>query len=360
MKILVAGDWHSQLHEEAVTQSLRGMGHEVFEFRWHTYFQTRIVRGVALKTPWLKFQNKYITGPVLIQINRDFIRKCRDTNPSLVFIYRGTHIFRKTLYQARLLCPKCIFVGYNNDDPFGPGQPAYLWRHFLSALSEYDIVLAYRHVNIKDYIKSGARRVELLRSWFVPDRNYPVELTEAQVGRFQTEVVFVGHYEADGRLECLERLAEAGISFKLFGPGYEWNPALAKSLKLRNHIPVELVWNSEYNQALAGAKIALCFLSKLNRDTYTRRCFEIPAAGAMLMSEYSEDLTTMFKEGIEAEFFRSPEEMVTKIRRYLRDDSLRSQVASAGRSRLFRDGHDLDSRMKQVLGWVNTIASEKY
>ena len=78
------------------------------------------------------------------------------------------------------------------------------------------------------------------------------------------------------------------------------------------------------------------------------------------MSEYSEDLTTMFKEGIEAEFFRSPEEMVTKIRRYLRDDSLRSQVASAGRSRLFRDGHDLDSRMKQVLGWVNTIASEKY
>jgi spore maturation protein CgeB len=110
---------------------------------------------------------------------------------------------------------------------------------------------------------------------------------------------------------------------------------------------------------LCGARIALCFLSKLNRDTYTRRCFEIPASGTLLLSEYSDDLAGMFREGVEADYFRSPEEMIEKIRCYLDDDALRRRVAAAGRLRVVDDGHDVVSRMAQVIGWINGIAVEK-
>ena len=39
MKILVAGDCHSELHEEAVCKAFKELGHEVLKFGWHDYFK---------------------------------------------------------------------------------------------------------------------------------------------------------------------------------------------------------------------------------------------------------------------------------------------------------------------------------
>jgi spore maturation protein CgeB len=99
-------------------------------------------------------------------------------------------------------------------------------------------------------------------------------------------------------------------------------------------------------------------LSKLNRDTYTRRCFEIPATGTLMLSEYSDDLATLFRPGEEADYFASPEEMVDKIRLYIADAPRRARVAAAGQRRVATDGHDVVSRMRQVIAWAEEIAAE--
>jgi spore maturation protein CgeB len=100
--------------------------------------------------------------------------------------------------------------------------------------------------------------------------------------------------------------------------------------------------------ALNSTKIALAFLSKLNADTYTRRCFEIPAAGAFMLAEYSDDLASLFAEGKEADYFRSPEEMMDKVRYYLRHETHRRRIASAGLSRVHLDGHEALDRARQI------------
>ena len=171
--------------------------------------------------------------------------------------------------------------------------------------------------------------------------------------------MFVGHYEDDGRVECLEAIVQAGPQLKLFGPGYDWNPILSKNQILKHLIPVRLVWGNDYNQAIASAKIALCFLSKLNRDTYTRRCFEIPASGTLLLSEYTDDLNSLFNQGIEADYFKNKEEMLEKIRFYLNHSEKLDQVTSNGLSRVRNDGHDIYSRMKLLINWTNSIRNEK-
>ena len=127
---------------------------------------------------------------------------------------------------------------------------------------------------------------------------------------------------------------------------------MAKSVVLKHLAPVHLVWNEDYKKALCGAKIALCFFSKLNRDTYTRRCFEIPATGTLLLSEYSDDLASLYQEGEEADFFKNKEEMIQKIKLYLGNDDLRSRVAVNGNQRAIIDGHDIFSRMAKVLDFV--------
>jgi len=359
MRILVAGDWHSELHEEVVSTALKNLGHEVEEFRWCHYFERKPGVWGRLAHWTSRVQNKYIVGVTVNRINTDLVDLASHFRPDMLFVYRGTHITADTLLAIKVAAPDCILVGYNNDDPFSPTQVPYLWRNFLSALPEYDLVLAYRHANIREYQLAGARRVELLRSWFVPERNHSIVLTDAEKARFETDVVFVGHYEADQRLEYLEEIVRQGFHLRLFGPGYDWDPVIEKSQVLRSFQPVRLVWGEDYNRALCGAKIALCFFSKLNRDTYTRRCFEIPATGTLMLSEFSEDLAGMYREGIEADFFRSRDEMIEKIRKYLNDDNGRSSVAAAGSLRVRLDGHDVSSRMMQVIEWACNIRSQR-
>ena len=355
MRVLVAGDWHSELHEEVAAQALRELGHEVREFRWAPYFYPAKGMFGGIRNLLRKFQNKYIFGPLIVKINSLFINSALDFKPDMVFVYRGTHITRKSLERVKKYLPKCVLVGYNNDDPFSPKSTSYLWSVFLKAVPAYDLMLAYRHANIDEYKLNGAQRVELLRSWFVPKRNHPVQLNQDDERKFLTDVVFVGHYENDQRLEYLEEIVKQGIGLRIFGPGYDWDPILKQSPILNFIPPVELVWGEDYNKALCGSKIALCFFSKLNRDTYTRRCFEIPATGTVMLSEFSEDLATLYIEGKEADYFRSKGEMIEKIKKYLNDSVARKSVAAAGLQRVNYDGHNVLSRMRQLVRWVENI-----
>ena len=355
MRILVAGDWYSDVHEEGVYQAYQKLGHEVFRFTWHQYFQPASVSlpiVAKIETFWRKFQDKFIVGPILGEINRDFIKKVDECKPDLISVYRGTHITKGTLRTIKKRFPEICLVSHNEDDPFTEGHPYWLWRHFLAAIPEYDLVLAHRLRNVQQYKQASARHVEFLRSWYAPERTHPVALTEEDKLQFACDVVFIGHYEDDGRVEYLEEIVKNGFKLRLFGPGKYWDPVLHESSHLRHLVPLQLVWGDDYNRALCGAKIALCFMSKLNRDTYTRRCFEIPATKTLLLSEYSDELSTLYRAGVEADFFKSKHELVQKLRHYLGNESLRASVAQAGYNRVVSDGHDVVSRMRQVLAWV--------
>ncbi|MSR12950.1 MAG: hypothetical protein EXR84_14430 [Gammaproteobacteria bacterium] len=354
MKILIAGDWHSEVHEETVFQAFRQLGHEPLRFAWHEYFEPRDALG-KIGLLLLKAQNKYMFGPRVDQLNHDLVGQVTAERPELLFAYGGSHVYPDTLRLIRRVCPQTILISYNNDDPFSPLYPKWKWRHFLAGVPEYDLVLAYRLHNLVEFRTAGANRVELLRSWFVPERNRPVDLTEEDRKRYQCDVVFVGHYEDDERVEYLRAVVRAGYKLRIWGPGYDWDPAIKHIPELKDQVPVRLVWGEDYNKALCGAKIALCFLSKLNRDTYTRRCFEIPASGVFLLSSHSPDLESMFVAGEEAEYFHSVEGMIDKIRVYLDDDQRRRNVASAGRTKVVAAGHDVRSRMSSLLQMVHEI-----
>lgn len=355
MRILVAGDWYSEVHEEGVYQAYKKIGHEVFRFTWHQYFQLEAVPSPLvskIKSFWRKFQDKFIVGPIISKINRDFLKTVEDCNPDVISLYRGTHITKGTLRTIKKRHPLICLISHNEDDPFTEGHPYWLWRHFLAAIPEYDLVLAHRLRNVQQYEQAGARDVKFLRSWYAPERTHPVLLSDEDKLQFGCDVVFAGHYEDDGRVDYLEEIVRSGFKLRLFGPGKYWDPVLQESSHLRHLVPVHMVWGDNYNKALCGAKVALCFFSKLNRDTYTRRCFEIPATKTVLLSEYSDELATLYRAGVEADFFKSKEELMQKLREYVDNESLRESVAQAGYHRVVADGHDVVSRMKQVLEWV--------
>jgi spore maturation protein CgeB len=85
-------------------------------------------------------------------------------------------------------------------------------------------------------------------------------------------------------------------------------------------------------------------MSKLNNDTYTLRCFEIPACGTALFSEWSEDLSNLFQDGVNAVLFKSEQELVDRVKYYLSHPTELQELAYRGYELVKSKGHDVYSR----------------
>jgi spore maturation protein CgeB len=117
------------------------------------------------------------------------------------------------------------------------------------------------------------------------------------------------------------------------------------------------IWGARYPLALASSKIALGLLSKRIPETTTTRTFEIPAMGVFMLAERTDDHLALFKEGIEAEFFGSDDELQEKIGFYLSHDDARLKIAAAGRKRCIQSGYDARSQLEKVLAHLTSLAS---
>jgi len=349
MRVLIVGSYQGPWYQEYFGRALRENSCEVIDFPW----MSRFCVGDVIKnhhhsrSAW--FQNRFIVGPLINKLQSDLLEKISETSPEIILFFAGTHIKARTIKEIKKKYPDKILVSYNNDDPFSPHVDYWLWRHFHRAVGLFDLHFVYRHVNLEDLKKKGIDKAFLLRSYYCPWDDYPVELSAVDREKFESDVVFVGHYERDGRLEALRHLKERGVDIHLHGGG--WNKVRREFQRppMSKLWPVQNVLNEDYRKAICGAKICLNFLSKLNRDTYTRRCFQIPAMKSLLMSEYTQDLASLFKEDEEIVFFRSNDELLEKCRYYLDNPDACKKIALAGYERVFSDGGDIISRGREFL-----------
>ena len=284
-------------------------------------------------------QNKLAAGPMIRKINSRLISECEPDVPDLVFLYRCRIIFSSTV--KKLKSKGTIIFSYNNDNPFSTYFPEYYWRHYRKSIQYDDVTFVYRKSNIDECMQMGAKQVELLRSYYISSNNYPMDGIDKLHAKY--DMVFLGHHEDDCRMDYLSALTSAGISVGI--PKDNWigideqNEHLVRLENTRN----------DYNLILNESKIALVFLSSLNKDTYTRRCFEIPATKTFMLSQYTDDLACMFEPDKEAVYFKTLDELVQKAKYYLYHEEEREQIAKAGYDRLMRDGHEIGDRVQQIV-----------
>jgi len=347
MRILLAGEWAVDVYEAALARAFLRLGHAVVPFAWR-HCHARALAPPAVSPGWLAAKLSYHFGLAALtdRIGRELVALARRTQPDVVFVYRGLLVPPRTLQALRVAAPGAIIAGYNNDDPFAPAHPAWLWRHFLAALPHYDLALAFRHQNLAEFRAAGAKRADLLRAWFVPWVHRPPASTTTGPASHDCDVLFIGHYEADGRLDLLEAIAGAGYRLRLFGANWHKAPRRAWLDALGAIRPL---FGDDYARAIHGAKVALAFLSSRNRDTYTTRNFEIPACGGFMLSRHTPDLASLFREGRDAVFFRDQDEMLAAIARACADPAHRARIAAAGHRRVFADGHDVTSRAAALI-----------
>ena len=106
---------------------------------------------------------------------------------------------------------------------------------------------------------------------------------------------------------------------------------------------------------MSASKIALGLLAKVIPERHTARMFEIPACGAFMLHERTEEAMSFFEEGKEAEFFGSFEELVEKIKYYLAHDAERKRIAEEGRKKAASEAFSYRSRAREILNVYEEI-----
>lgn len=352
MKILMVADGHGgEAHEKAYGKAFDEMGHDVNYFTWKEYFHHYpYAENYETDENWLKsiyyrLQNKTKFGPAVCKLNKDLVQKCKQHKYDLVFIYRGTHIYAKTIKTIQQTGAKVF--GYNNDDPFSNVYRSYFWRHYRKCIPYYEHIFYYRHKNKEDYENVGYKNISLLRASYIEERNFIIQDTSKSP--FNCDVIFVGHFERDGRDLALLNLLKAGVNLQIYGTTWQQSEHYEQIVKLLDH-EIYGLYGTEYNLALNSAKIALVFLSKINNDTYTRRCFEIPAAGTCMLAEYTDDLAhNLYEENKEAVYFKNHDELKDKINELLNNEKLLNNIAKSGHKKVKTAGHEVRNRAAEVI-----------
>jgi spore maturation protein CgeB len=352
MRILLAGEFLFECYEEACAQALERQGHEVVRFSWHDTFSSKRGRVERYGT-WV--------GPMTRRVNQALLQAVGEQQVDVLLCWRGSNVMPETLQQIRSRYSRCLLVSYNNDDPFSPlyatakkFNQRRMWRLFKACIPYYDLHLVFRPINVPEIEAAGAKRVEVLMPYFMPELHHPIQLTVDEHQQFDCDVAFIGHYEPDGREQYLRALVQAGLHVKLYGVSKAWKSGVLGDLD-DYFGEIREVRGADYVKALSGAKMCLCFLSTLNRDTYTTRCFEIPAIARVLLSQRTDDLTRMFQEDQEAVFFSSPEELVQKALWLKSQPDKIQEIAQAGYERVNADAHSVDGRMREFIAAVSAL-----
>ena len=269
----------------------------------------------------------------------------------LLWIDKGLTIRPETIAFVKAHQPGIVVAGYSPDDMANPVNQS---TYFLRGLHLYDYYATTKTYGVEELREMGVPHPIFSGNAYDPHTHYPIELTPDEQQRFGCDVGFVGYFETD-RANHIAFLAANGVPVRVCGESWRHFARTGRLLQP----PQPSIYALDYTKALCGAKINLCFLRKANRDRQTQRSVEIPACGAFMLAERTDEHQELFEEGREAEYFSSPEELLEKVKYYLAHPQERQRIAAAGRRRCLDSGYSYNDRLREILQRIFPVPAGK-
>jgi spore maturation protein CgeB len=262
----------------------------------------------------------------------------------ILWIDKGMTIDSSTLNLVKLHNPSLIIIGYSPDDM---GSKHNQSKRFITSLPCYDFYITTKSYGVNELENLGAKKVLMIDNAYDENAHFPIVNDRKFSNSASESVGFIGTYEKE-RAGSIKFAADNGIKISIYGSG--WN-----DFKFKNITVNKSLIGNDYAKAIYNFDINLCFLRKINRDLQTTRSIEIPACGGFMLAERSDEHLSLFKEGVEAEFFDSNEEMCEKINFYEKNSRLRKKIANQGRCRCVNSGYSNQKRLKKIINEIINI-----
>lgn len=336
MKIIIAGQIENGGTVGFCINAAERLGIRVFSFDFNQYFKNSFFN---------RIYNRFMSTPHYFNVGRlndELVKKVERFEPDFVLIFKPVFITPNTILEIKKYSK--IFSWYPDYVLFPKTSSDY----FMNSIPLYDAHFSFNFANVDALKNMGAKK-----SFFLPCG--ADELCHGKIydqvynnNYYDAEIIFIGTYADEKRYEYLEKLCCDGYKIKIYGNGWDKCPG-SSCLQKSGAVRFEEKCCHEMSQVLTRSKIALSFVREHNEETLACRSFEIPASGTFMLHQRTSKIGEYFKEGEEADFFGSYEELKSKIDFYLQHDDLRRRIARSGMERVMKKGGLMIDRMRTMV-----------
>ena len=271
-------------------------------------------------------------------VNRRLLNEVKKYNPDLVWVDKGTYLYKETLEKIK---KKNIVIIHHNTDDIESNK--HQFSNYMNSLDLYDAHFTCNKFNI-DYLKKISSSY-----FFYNEIGYDQNIFYPDNSEKKYDLFFIGHHEPEYE-KYISKIIDSDINFFLGGPGWH-NSKIEKSKISFNHFN-EKIYPKVLNFSFAG----LGLYSKWNRNISSGRIFEIPACKTALVVKRNHFIESLYKEDSEAIFFDNPSELNSKIKSLVNNKKTLIEIAENGYKRCLKNQCTWDERIEDAF---NELAVNK-
>lgn len=338
LRILAVADLWQGSDAYAYIRAFRRMGHSVRVIPSEDYIPGK------WKRKSLRALRRMLEPLFVREYSDALVTEARSFRPHLFFVFKGRYVTPETLRVIRRM--GTLAVNFYPDVSFMAHG-----KYIPESLPIYDWVFTAKSFGVDDMKRLlGVERASMLPPSYDPEVHAPIDLDEEDRATFECDVSFIGTWSPK-KQRLIEHVASSLPDIKVRVWGDQWDGARAT---LGERIEGRGVFGIEYAKAMIASKINLSILSEARRgassgDLITARTFQIPATGAFMLHERTEELLEYFAEERECGCFADDDELIRKIAHYLDHEENRCEIAARGRRRSLESGYGVDSRAERIL-----------
>jgi len=321
IRVLISGVFSHGALGATYATAFERLGCEVVRFDYDAaYFsnplsRNRLVRRLVRRRLW-------------DEMNALTIRAVQDVRPALVLAIKASYLDGESVSHLRASLGIPV-VNYYADNPYcgiplDPRKTSAQRRDLVDVLRAYSAVFIWGRAIANrlqaDGVQSSYLPFAADFATYRPPTN-PGAMTGCSECDGQHDIVFVGQHNAK-RGQHVDAIRRHVVS--LWGPRWD---RLSRSGRVRHRVHRKPAWGSFSSDLYGNAKVSLNVVDDLNMPGHNMRTFEVPASGGVMLAHHTQEQEEFFPEGEAAFYYRTPQELDSKLDTILHDPGRRAAVA---------------------------------
>lgn len=250
-------------------------------------------------------------------MNERFLALVKREQPDYIFLWIiYDELYLETLLKVKELAPATKIINFFGDDDilFTSSSRYYALFCDYGLIFHSAFVPAYKREGIRNVFPFSGVNTNTFRSLGVKKKY---------------DVTFIGTPKRD-RTDFIRHLVTQGIVVRIFGAGWEAHPELLACYGGK-------LTHEEYVRVLNQSKINLSFSKNYEGvPSYKGRVAEIAACRSFALSEHFDGYGHILADGKEIAMFRDKDDLLKKVRYYLRHEKEREAIAQRAYRKVVR------------------------